>query len=128
MFAKDTFHLIKIKNGSPHNFIDMSNTKGECKDRGMVRCSCKTLFICTEVHRKLLSVSEEIYEGFFEVMESELEKVQAFRKICIYNLGLAGANVKYLRIRKHHFHIKVLRFLQSNQKILTMPNSRAKES
>ena len=113
---------------SSHNFIDMSNTKEECKDKDMERCSCNNLFRCTEVHRKLLSVGEEIYEGFFEVMESESEKVQEFRKICIYNLGLAGANVKYLRIRKHHFHIKVLRFLQSNQKILTMPISRAKES
>ena len=76
LLAKYTFHLIKIKNGSSQNFIDMSNTKEECKDKELGRCSCTNLFRCTKAYRKILSVGEETYKGGFEVIKSESEKVQ----------------------------------------------------
>ena len=90
----------------------------------MGRCSCNNLPRCAEIQKQLLNAGEEIFQGCYEIKRSDSPKITAFRKKCALYLGLAGSDVQNIRLRKHHFHPKLLQYLRTKKKFITSPISR----
>lgn len=88
------------------------------------RCSCNNLPICAEIQTQLLNAGEEIFQGCYKIKRSDSPKITAFRKKCALYLGLAGSDVQNIRLRKHHFHLKLFQYLRTKKKLVALPISR----
>ena len=95
----------------------------ENDEADMARCCCRNLNRCTATMKKLLEDGETIYNGCFTIRGSQSEKIKSFRQKLEYWLGVDKA-LSYLRVRKHHFAVDVLRYLEKSNQFITTPISK----
>ena len=95
----------------------------EANENNMGQCSCTNIMRCTEIQKHIISNGNELMYGSFDIRQRTSDKISAFRKKCIYHLGLGTGKLTYLRIRKLHFNPNVLRYLENNKKYPTTPIS-----
>ena len=89
----------------------------------MGKCSCNLLHMCSDIQSKIVEDNETLRLGHYTIKNSDSPKIIEYRKRCVKWLGIPKNLLNY-HIRKHHFSMASLKFLQKTGKYVTTPISR----
>ena len=88
------------------------------------RCCCNNPTRCKSIQHQLDAASDKLHQGCFTIRQSKSPKIEVFRDKLTYWLGIPKAH-KHVRVRKHHFSMKILEYLGIHNQHITTPISRA---
>ena len=88
-------------------------------EKSMGKCSCNNLKRCSEVQQCLLAGGDALFQGCFEIRHITNERIKAICRKATFYLGPACTKSTHIRIRKHHFHLEVLRYIKGKKQRIT---------